>query len=202
MAGCECEIEARNRSEARVLKVLLAINAVMFFVEIVAGYAGQSTALIADSLDMFADASVYAVGLYAVGRSLALKARAATLSGILQILLGLSALADVLRRLVVGSEPVSGLMIGIGLIALAANVVCLVLISRHRNGEVHMRASWIFSRNDVIANAGVITGGVLVRYLDTALPDLVIGLAIVLVVLSGGVHILRDARAETGAAAG
>jgi Co/Zn/Cd efflux system component len=202
MAGCGCEIEAKNRREARVLVWLLAINAVMFCVEIVAGYAGQSTALIADSLDMFADASVYAVGLYAVGRSLALKVRAATLSGVLQVLLGFSALADVLRRLVAGSVPASELMIGVGLLAFVANVVCLALIAGHRRGDVHMRASWIFSRNDVIANAGVIAGGFLVHYLDTALPDLIIGFAIVLVVISGGVHILRDARAEARAATG
>jgi Co/Zn/Cd efflux system component len=202
MAGCGCEMEAKNRREARVLVWLLAINAVMFCVEIITGYAGQSTALIADSLDMFADASVYAVSLYAVGRGLLLKARAAMLSGVLQILLGLGALADVLRRLIAGSEPVSGLMIGIGLIALVANVACLVLIARHRSGEVHMRASWIFSRNDVIANAGVIAGGVLVHFLGTALPDLVIGFVIVLVVLGGGVHILRDARAEARIAHG
>ena len=157
MSGCGCEVEIKDKSERRVLIVLLLINGVMFAVELIVGWLAQSTALIADALDMLADAMVYGVGLYAVGKSLLLKADAARISGGLQILLGLLVLVDILRRIIVGSEPVSVLMMGMGLIALIANFTCLILIARHREGDVHMRASWIFSRNDVIANLGVIS---------------------------------------------
>ena len=195
MAGCGCEVEIKDKSERRVLIALLLINGVMFVAELGIGWWAQSTALIADALDMLADAMVYSVGLYAVGRTLQVKAHAARLSGSLQVLLGLLVLADILRRFIVGSEPVSTLMMGMGLVALLANVTCLILISRHREGEVHMRASWIFSKNDVIANLGVILAGGLVAWSGSRLPDLVIGLLVVIVVMRGGLLILKDADA-------
>ena len=195
MAGCGCEVEIKDKSERRVLIALLLINGVMFVAELGIGWWAQSTALIADALDMLADAMVYSVGLYAVGRTLQVKAHAARLSGSLQVLLGLLVLADILRRFIVGSEPVSTMMMGMGLVALLANVACLILIYRHREGEVHMRASWIFSKNDVIANLGVILAGGLVAWSGSRLPDLVIGLLVVIVVIRGGILILKDADA-------
>jgi len=167
----------------------------MFVLEFGFGVVAQSTGLISDSLDMFADASVYAISLYAVGRNAALKARAAALSGFSQILLGAGASVEVVRRFVFGSDPVSGAMVAIGLVALVANVTCMMLIYRHRLGEVHMKASWIFSKNDVIANVGVIAAGILVGITGSRYPDLVIGLAIAVVVARGGVQILAEARA-------
>ena len=197
MSSCDCEVEIRDKSETRVLLVLLLINGLMFVVEGGVGWWAQSTALIADAMDMLADAMVYGVGLYAVGRSIAAKIRAASLSGWLQIGLGLLVLADIARRFVYGSEPVSALMMVMGLAALIANVICLILISKHRDGEVHMRASWIFSKNDVIANVGVIFAGMLVAATDSRIPDLVIGIFVALVVLRGGMQILKDASDET-----
>jgi len=196
MSDCECDIEVKNSEQSRVLIQLLAVNGVMFFVEIIAGIMGNSTALIADSLDMLADASVYAIGLYAVGRSLLVKAKAAHLSGIFQVLLGLGVLFDIVRRFIVGSEPESILMMTVGAVALVANTLCLVLIYKHRQGEVHMRASWIFSKNDVFANLGVISGGVLVAWLGSPWPDLIIGLVIAAIVVRGGLHIMNDAKTE------
>ena len=196
MTECGCEIEIRNREQGRVLKVLLGINLFMFFVEIALGILSESTALIADSLDMLADATVYGIGLYAVGKSPLVKIKAAHLSGIFQVILGALVLVDVVRRLIYGSEPESLFMIFVGMAALAANVICLVLIAKHKEGEVHMRASWIFSKNDVIANLGIILGGGLVYLLDSRFPDLVIGAVISAIVVRGGIHIIKDARNE------
>lgn len=194
MSDCGCNVEIKDRSEARVLVTLLLINGVMFFVEFSVGWWSQSTALIADAMDMLADAMVYGVGLYAVGKTHFAKAHAATLSGWLQIGLGVLVLADIVRRLFYGSEPISVLMIGMGLVALVTNLICLMLISKHRGAEVHMRASWIFSKNDVIANIGVLLAGVLVAATGSRMPDLVIGFIVALVVFRGGIHIIQDAR--------
>lgn len=196
MAGCDCEVTIKNRAEARVLIILLAINAVMFVVELSAGLLAHSTALIADSLDMLADAVVYSISLYAVGRAASAKISAARLSGWFQITLGVGVLIEAMRRLMWGSEPLSVVIIAVGILALIANVICVLLIARHRQGEVHMRASWIFSKNDVIANLGVIGSGVLVYGLGQAWPDIVVGALIALLVIAGGIQILRDARAE------
>lgn len=192
MSGCGCEMEARNAQERKTLLIVLGINAFMFVFELVLGLLAESTGLIADSLDMLADAFVYSISLYAVGKSANLKTNAARVSGVAQIILALLVLADVLRRFIYGSEPVSTLMMGVGFTALIANSICLSLIAKHRNDGVHMRASLIFSKNDVIANIGVILSGALVWALGSRYPDLVIGLVIAAIVLRGGIHILKE----------
>lgn len=192
MADCGCE--ETEGLERRTLRLLLAINAMMFAFEAVAGWLGDSTGLMADSLDMLADASVYGIALFAVGRSPRLQVKAAAASGVLQLALGIGVLVDVWRRYQYGSEPVSTLMISVGAVAFAANVGCLMLLAKHREGGVHMRASWIFSTNDVLANIGVIVSGALVAVLGSPIPDLAIGTVISALVLCGGVRILRDAR--------
>jgi len=194
MSGCGSELEEAAELERRTLWLLLAINGAMFFAEAIAGWWGESAGLLADSLDMLADASVYGIVLYAVGRSRALQAKAASASGVLEIALGVVVLVEVARRFFYGSEPESLLMIGMGALALAANVTCLYLIAKHREAGMHMRASWIFSTNDVIANIGVITSGALVMYFGSRLPDLIIGTLISIVVVNGGVQILREAK--------
>lgn len=183
---------AQDHAERKTLAAVLAINAFMFAFELALGLLADSTGLIADSLDMFADASVYSVSLYAVGRSARLKSGAAGLAGVMQIALALLVLADVLHRFRHGSAPASGLMMGVGALALIANAACLALLSKHARAGAHMRASLIFSEADVIANLGVILSGALVWATHSRYPDLLIGLAIALVVLRGGVRILRS----------
>ena len=198
MSGsCGCHIEVETQAQRRLLITLLAINATMFVLELTVGILSESTALIADSLDMFADAMVYAVGLYAVGKSLTTKAKAAYLNGFLQIILGTSVLIDVIRRFTFGSEPDSMLMIIFGIVALIANLVCFILLMRHRKGEIHLRSTWICTRNDVIANVGVLIAAGLVALLHSPIPDLVIASIIAIVVLHGGVQILREANRST-----
>lgn len=177
--------------EARVLQIMLAINAIMFVVEITFGWIAQSTGLIADSLDMFADAAVYGVSLYAVGKALQRQRQAARLSGYLQLLLAVLAIAEVARRSYFGSEPFASYMVAVSFLALVANVSCLALISKHRTGGVHMQASWIFSANDVIANMGVILAGALVYVTKSPYPDLVIGGIIAFIVFRGALKILK-----------
>lgn len=179
------------RREARVLWTLLAINAAMFVVEIGAAWLARSAGLLADSLDMFADAAVYGLGLYAVGRSARVKLATAHAAGWIQALLALGALAEVVRRAFAGAEPEPPLMMVIASIALVANACCLWLVSRHRDRGAHMKASAIFSANDVLANLGVIIAGALVAATGSRYPDLAIGAVIAVVVLLGARRILR-----------
>ena len=196
MSGCGCEVEIKDTKQKAVLYWLLGINVIMFFIEISVGLYANSTALIADSMDMFADAIVYGIALYAVGKSLKHKANAALTSGYFQLILGLLIILDIVRRLFGESEPHSWFMISFGFIALIANVICLILIRKHNNDEVHMRASWIFSANDVIANLGVIAAGILVLVLDSRWPDIVIGSVIAALILKGAYLIITDSKNE------
>lgn len=196
-SGCGCGSEQAPELERRTLWIVLLINTTMFVVELTFGLGARSTGLIADSLDMLADAAVYGLSLGVVGRNRQQQRQAAVLSGKLQIVLAALVLLDVVRRSMTGLEPVSSLMVGIGALALLANLLCLLLVRRHRDGGVHMRASVIFSTNDTLANLGVMVAGGLVAWSGSPIPDLVIGSAISLLVLSGGRRILRDARGGT-----
>lgn len=180
-----------QQEEARTLTIVLAINAGMFIVEAVGALMADSSALLADSLDMFADAAVYGLALFGVHRARATQFTAARVSGVLQLLLAAGALTEVVRRLVFGSEPEAPLMVVVAVAALTANATSMWLLARHRHSGAHMKASWIFTTNDVLANLGVIVAAGLVRLLGTNVPDLVVATGIALIVLNGAVRILR-----------
>ena len=177
--------------QTRTLWILLGINGLMFVLECLAGWFGRSAGLLADGIDMFADATVYGVSLYAVNRAPAYKQSAATLAGLTQIILALGSLIEVARRAWAGTYPDEAVMIGFSFLALAANVICLMLISPHRDGGVHMRASYIFSANDVLANLGVIVAALLVGWTGQPAFDWLVGSIISVIVLTGAVRILR-----------
>lgn len=192
----EIDASSDRAQESGDLKFLLAINATMFLVEFGTGVYAESTGLIADSLDMLADASVYGLSFLVVYRSRKEQQSIASVSGWLQALLAVGVLLEASRRFFYGSEPESFFMISMGVVALIANIVCLFVIFKHREGGAHMKASWIFSANDVIANAGVILAGVLVAATASNVPDLIIGTIIGLIVLNGARRILAIAKAN------
>ncbi|NVD37208.1 cation transporter, partial [Marinobacter lutaoensis] len=161
---------ASATQESGTLRWLLGINALLFVVEMTAGLIAQSTGLIGESLDNFADAAVYGLALYAVGHSVKRQVRVAHLAGVLQLILAVGVLVEVVRRFVFGSEPESLVMIAIAFVALIANTACLLMVSKHRGGGAHMKASWIFSANDVVINLGVITAGALVAWTGSNYP--------------------------------
>ena len=195
MSDCGCApglIE--TKAQQRVLWIALILNAMMFVVEVGSGIHADSTGLVADGLDMLTDASVYAVALMAIGRSNAFKARAATLSGALLFVVGLGVVVEAVRRFFVGAEPAGIWMIAIALAALAVNAYVLRLLQKQRSEEVHMRAAWIFTRADVVANAAVVLSGAAVLLTGVIYFDLVVGAAIGLYVIKEAAEILQEAK--------
>jgi cation diffusion facilitator family transporter len=199
MTDCGCEApEGRTGEERRVLRIALALNAAMAVIGGLAGWIAQSTGLLADALDMLSDATAYAIALVAIGRSLKFKVRAATLSGGILLVLGVGVLVEVGRSLVYGADPLSGWMIGTALLSLAVNLTVLRMLAPMKSGEVHLRATWLFTRADVAANLGVILAGLLVLWLGVPYPDFVIGTLIGLYVIKEAIEILSEARSEAG----
>jgi len=184
----------------RTLRLALALNATMFVVELIGGVIGESSGLIADSLDMLADASAYGIAIAAVSRGSLFKARAATASGTILLLLGIGACLAIVGRAITGSEPESLIMAILATPALIVNTIVLRLLSKHRNGEVHLRATWIFTRADVVANLAVLVASLLVFMTGSRYPDLVVGFGIGLYVIREALEILRDAAKARAAA--
>ncbi len=197
MSDCGCEAPGvKTEQERRVLYIALGLNAAMAVIGGVAGWIAQSTGLLADALDMLADATAYTIALLAIARSALFKIRAATLSGGILLVLGVAVLFEVGRRVIYGAEPLSEWMIATALLSLAVNLTVLRLLAPMKFGEVHLRATWLFTRADVVANVGVILAGLLILWLGVPYPDYVIGTLIGLYVIKEAVEILRDARSE------
>ena len=185
-----------STGQRRVLKIVLGINATMFGMEFIAGLVAHSTALLADSVDMLGDAIVYGFSLYAIGRGPMWQARAALLKGGIMAALGLGVLGEIATKLARGLVPAAQMMTGIGLLALVANALMLVLLWRHRADDLNMSSAWLCSRNDVVANVAVLlaAGGVTVT--SSAWPDIVIGLAIAALFTASAREILVAARRD------
>ena len=187
------EIAQLRERQARVLKIVLAINAAMFVIEFTAGAVAHSTALMADSIDMLGDALVYALSLYVIGRGMRWEAAAALTKGIIILGFGAWILVEAIVKVRVGITPTSTVMAAFGALALAANLTCLGLLWPLRSQNVNMRSTFECSRNDVISNVGVLVASAGVWVTGRGRPDIAVGLVIASLFLRSAVRVLRDA---------
>ncbi len=182
-----------NANQKKLLWTVLGINFAFFLIEITTGIISKSMGLIADSLDMLADSFVYGISLFAVGGTLMRKKRIAKLAGYFQIVLALIGFVEVLRRFF-GDEklPDFSTMIIVSIFALIANGICLYILQKSKSKEdAHIKASMIFTSNDVIINLGVIVAGLLVNWLSSSKPDLIIGAIVFMLIIHGAFRILK-----------
>ena len=188
-----CQIEALKAKQTSTLKAVLGINAVMFGVELTAGIAAGSVSLVADSLDMLGDAVVYGFSIYAVARGARQKAFSALLKGGIMAAFGVIVLAQAGYKMLHPDAPVAEVIGGIGLLALAANCLCLGLLWRHRSDDINMSSVWLCSRNDIIANVSVLVAAVGVWRLGSAWPDIIVGAALAGLFLKSAIFVLHNA---------
>ena len=204
MADCcndkACEIEALKQKQSSTLKIVLGINAIMFGVELIAGIAAGSVALLGDSLDMLGDALVYGFSIYAVTRGAREKAFSALLKGGIMAVCGVVVLAQAGYRALHPETPVVEMIGAVGLLALVANSICLVLLWAHRSDDINMSSVWLCSRNDIIANASVLVAAFCVWALTSAWPDILVGTALAALFLKSSVAVVGQARRELRAA--
>ena len=200
MADCcndkTCELEALRGRQSSTLKIVLAINAAMFVVELTAGLIGHSVSLVADSLDMMGDALVYGFSLYVVARDARMKAKAALFKGLIMLGFGLFVLGQTVYRIAVPQLPMFEAIGAIGLLALAANGMCFYLLWRHREDDINMSSVWLCSRNDIIANVSVLFAAAGVWLTQSGWPDIAVGLALAALFLRSALHVLRESLKE------
>ena len=182
----------QNTDHRKVLWSVLIINLVFFILEMGYGLVSKSMGLVADSLDMLADSFVYAISLIAVGKSLTHKKTVAKIAGYFQIILALIGFGEVIRRTIYSVEfPNYLTMIIISVLALVGNALCLYLLQKSKDkDEAHIKASLIFTSNDVVINLGVIVAGLMVYWLNSNMPDLIIGAIVFFIVSKGAIRIL------------
>jgi len=188
-----CEIDALRANHARVLWTVLAINSVMFVIEGTAGLLAHSTALLADALDMLGDALVYGFSLFVLGRSARWQAGAALIKGLFMLAFGVGVLLEAVYKIFVPVMPDTAVMGVVGTLALAANLVCFILLYRYRGDNLNMNSTWLCSRNDLIANVGVLLAAGTGYLLLSRWPDILVGSLIAGLFLHSAVDVLRRA---------
>jgi cation diffusion facilitator family transporter len=195
MAGCcddtSCEITVMRTQHGRILWVVLFINAAMFVVEGWTGLLAHSTSLLADALDMLGDALVYGFSLFVLARSARWQASAAVTKGAFMLLFGLGVLGEALYKILHPIMPGVETMGVIGALALVANLVCFFLLYQHRSANLNMRSTWLCSRNDLIANVGVLMAAAGSYLLTSRWPDMLVGVMIASVFLHSALDVLR-----------
>lgn len=188
-----CAIDALSVRQTSTLRIVLAINAVLFVIEFASGLFARSTALLADSLDNFGDATTYALSLYAVSRGARAKARVALFKGGVILLAALFVLGRVGYALAHLGVPVFEAMGVVSLVALAANATCLALLWKHRSEDVNMSSVWECSRNDIASNLSVFLAAGAVWATGAAWPDLLVGAALAMLLLRSAANVSRNA---------
>jgi len=199
MSGCcdnDCSIDALRERQRGTLQIVLVINAVMFLVIVMAALYGNSTALLADSLDNLGDALTYGLSLYAVSRGATAKARVALFKGGLIFLAACAVAAQIVYKLFVPSAPLFEVMGAFSLLGLAANSICLFLLWRHRHEDVNMSSVWECSRNDIASNLSVFVAAGAVWFTGSGWPDIVVALGLVWLLMRSAIRVISTAWAE------
>lgn len=199
MAGCcdnNCSLERMRERQRGTLQIVLAINAVMFFVIAAAALYGKSTSLLADSLDNLGDALTYGLSLYAVSRDATVKAKVALFKGGLIALASIIVIAQIIYKLYAPSLPLFEVMGGFSLLGLIANGLCLFLLWRHRHEDVNMSSVWECSRNDIAANLSVFVAAGAVWLTGSGWPDLVVAIGLVLLLVRSAGRVISAAFKE------
>ena len=189
----ELERIALHRDIRRVLVVVLLLNALMFVVEFGAGLIAQSASLMADSIDMLGDAAVYGLSLFTLGRSLRWRAGAALIKGGFILFLGLGVLAEIVAKIAWGVPPVSSLMLMVGAMALVANLSCVALLWPYRAHDVNLSSTFACSRNDVVANVGVLVAAALISLTHSPWPDILVASAIAYLFVRSSLKMIGEA---------
>jgi Co/Zn/Cd efflux system component len=204
MSGCcnnDCSLDRLRERQSGTLKIVLGINAVMFVVIVIAALYGNSTALLADSLDNLGDALTYALSLYAVTRGASVKAKVALFKGGLIFLAACVVAAQIIYKLFVPSVPVFEIMGAFSLLGLAANSACLFLLWRHRHEDVNMSSVWECSRNDIASNLSVFIAAAAVWFTGSGWPDMLVALGLVWLLMRSAIRVISSALAELRSAA-
>lgn len=198
--SCGChgnpKFDGRDKRYLRILWVVIAINAIMFLVEMVAGGLAGSQALKADALDFLGDTLTYGISLAVIGQSLRLRSMAALAKGFSLLAMGLFVFGTTLYNVFILGLPQAEVMGVIGFLALAANLTSVMLLLRYKDGDANVRSVWLCSRNDAIGNVAVMIAALAVFWTSSAWPDLIVAGLMAAIFLNSATQILKQAWQE------
>ncbi|WP_455380252.1 cation transporter [Acidihalobacter prosperus] len=196
--SCDCsQTSPRSQTERLIIRQALILNVLMCIIGLFASYYAESSSILADAIDMAADASGYALALLSVGGSDRLRLQAARWIGIVLIILGIGLIAETIQRWITGSDPFGPVMMVYSVLSFLVNFYVLRALAKIQEGGAHLKASYICTRADVLANIVVFVAGAIVFLTGIRWVDLLAGIAIAILVFSEAREILESAK-ESG----
>lgn len=199
--GCASDKPPVDPKYRRILWIALLVNALMFGVELVGGWAAGSVSLLADAVDFFGDAANYAISLFVLGLAPVWRSKTALVKGVTMGAYGAFVLGTALLHLASATVPKASTMGVIGTLALLANGLVAVLLYAYRNGDSNMRSVWLCTRNDAIGNVAVLLAALGVYQAGSGLPDLLVATVMGVLGLTAARSVIGQARRELAAAA-
>ena len=199
MSGCcgsGVKFDGVSGDYKRRLWVVIALNAMMFIVEMSAGHLAKSQALQADALDFLGDALTYGISLAVIGASIRVRTNAALAKGVSLLIMGLWVFGSTMYRVLYVGVPEAQIMGVIGFLALLANLASVLLLVRYKDGDANVRSVWLCSRNDAIGNVAVMLAAVGVWGTASGWPDLIVAAIMAGLFLSSSFQIIKQALRE------
>ena len=190
------DLENIKKQHSNILWIVLFINLIMFVIEIVSGFRARSLALTGDSLDMLGDALVYGSSIFVIYKSQHAQARVSLLKGFIMLGFAFIVLLRGLYKLDNWSIPLHQTMSSIGIIALVANLFCLLLLTKYRKDNLNMSSVWLCSRNDIIANSSVLIAALITGIYPSPLPDILVGFLLTFIFTKSSLKVIRKSRKE------
>ena len=190
------DLENIKKQHSNILWIVLFINLIMFVIEIVSGFRARSLALTGDSLDMLGDALVYGSSIFVIYKSQHAQARVSLLKGLIMLGFAFIVLLRGLYKLDNWSIPLHQTMSSIGIIALVANLFCLLLLTKYRKDNLNMSSVWLCSRNDIVANSSVLMAAFTTGIYPSPLPDILVGFLLTFIFTKSSLKVIRKSRKE------
>tara|TARA_B100000287_G_scaffold384139_1_gene390381 strand:+ start:59 stop:682 length:624 start_codon:yes stop_codon:yes gene_type:complete len=190
------DLENIKKQHSNILWIVLFINLIMFVIEIVSGFRAKSLALTGDSLDMLGDALVYGSSIFVIYKSQHAQARVSLLKGLIMLGFAFIVLLRGLYKLDNWSIPLHQTMSSIGIIALVANLFCLLLLTKYRKDNLNMSSVWLCSRNDIVANSSVLMAAFTTGIYPSPLPDILVGFLLTFIFTKSSLKVIRKSRKE------
>lgn len=200
MADCcenkSCAIEAMKVKQSKTLKIVLLINLSLFVLTVTYGFIAHSASLLTESLDDLGDAITYALSLYVVYKSNHAKAKVALFKGLLILVGALFVLSQVIFHIIYKTVPVFEAMGIVAFIALIANLVCLMLLTKHKEQDINMSSVWECSKNDIVTNIAIIVAAVIVGVTNVGWADVVLGFVLSALLIKSSIKVIKSAHAQ------
>ena len=188
----------------RAFAIGIALNMLFVVIEGVAGFLGNSVALLADAGHNLSDVLGLALawGAHALSRlpptrrftyGFQRSSILAALTNAILLMVACGAITLESVRRLADPPPVMGttMMIVAG-IGIAVNALTAMLFARGRKGDINIRGAFMHMAADALVSAAVVVAGALVIYTGREWIDPVTSLAVVLVIVVGTWGLLRD----------